>query len=194
MSDWCIHLANIFYLGSFVNRDMMVLRILTCVGLSFGVIFFTTCETPMYGPTAWHVVFLLINFYQIYRLVLSRRETNLTPKKEVMAHAALEDFSREDLVNLLARDMNGTVDRRLDPEKSTEVELEESELILKNIVIERLSRSELINLIARRMWSSVKRRFKRRERNDEIENPILRARVDMLDDFESVKVPVAKPE
>ena len=41
----------------------MCSRVVDCCS---GIVFFTTCQKdPMYGPTFWHVVFLLINFYQI---------------------------------------------------------------------------------------------------------------------------------
>ena len=73
MFDPCIHIANLFYLASFVGKDMLRLRILTCCGLLFGIVFFTNChETPMYSTTFWHCVFLAINLYRIFCLLQER--------------------------------------------------------------------------------------------------------------------------
>ena len=182
MGEYCIHVANIFYLVSFVNRDMMWLRILTCLGLSFGVVFFTTCPTPMYGPTVWHVVFLVINAYQIYRLIIERRETNLDPNQELIGEVALEGMEREDLVCLLAQELGGSLDKRKTPEESAQATLEESELVLKQLVLDRLSRKELVNLLTRRMWKPLKRRFKRKKRLHEIRDPDLQEKAELIDD------------
>src|SRR4051812_6482895 len=70
--DLCIRLANVVYLLSFLVRDMLHLRVLTCVGLMLGIVFFTCQPMPLYGPSIWHVVFLVINAVQIRRLVLER--------------------------------------------------------------------------------------------------------------------------
>ena len=66
--ELCIHLANAFYLVSFLGRDILWLRALTCCGLALGIVFFTCQQTPMYGPTMWHVIFLFINGFMIWRL------------------------------------------------------------------------------------------------------------------------------
>ena len=180
MENYCIHVANIFYLVSFLNRDMLWLRILTCAGLAFGVVFFTTCPTPMYGPTVWHIVFLFINFYQIYRLILARRETDLSHTKEVVGEVVLEGMNRDELLSLLALEMSGKVDPSVDPQKVKDVELSENEEVLKDLVLDRLSRKELVNLLTRRMWKPFKRRFKRRRKRNEISDPVLEEQAEEL--------------
>ena len=73
MTDYCIHIANLFYLASFAARDILWLRFLTCFGLVFGIVFFNTCHSdPMYGPMFWHFVFLGINAYRIVALMRDR--------------------------------------------------------------------------------------------------------------------------
>ena len=107
----CIHLANVFYLASFLVRDMLWLRALTCVGLMLGVVFFSCQKTPMYGPTAWHLVFLAINGVQILRLVTDRRRMTLSEEQARFAEAAFRDLSREELLTLLTR-VTSARDRR----------------------------------------------------------------------------------
>ena len=75
MVELCIHAANLLYLASFLGRDVLTLRALTCAGLALGLIFFTCRPEPLYGPAFWHVAFLVINAIQIARIVRERRES-----------------------------------------------------------------------------------------------------------------------
>jgi hypothetical protein len=135
---------------------MLWLRILTCCGLIFGIVFFTCQPMPLYGPVFWHAVFLLINLYQIRRLVLDRRQLMLSREQEELSREMFENLSREELVTLLTRSM--LADRRgLHISEAQTVELSEEERVLRAIAFDRLSRGELMNLLTRRMWASMPR-------------------------------------
>ena len=164
MSDACIHAANVLYLVSFLCRDMLWLRVMTCFGLVLGVIFFTTCSTPLYGPAGWHVVFLGINFYQIYRLIQVRRQMRLPTDRLVASESAVEDLSRDELVDLLTHELFGKVETNDDLRQAAHRKLDADEEVLKRMVLSNLSRSELTNLLARRMWKPIQRRFRRRRK------------------------------
>jgi hypothetical protein len=105
--EFCIHIANVVYLISFLARDILWLRLLTCVALLLGLVFFTCQPAPMYGPTVWHVAFLAINGVQISRLLLERRQLMLqlmlTKEQERLGQAGFADLTREQLLNLLTR-------------------------------------------------------------------------------------------
>lgn len=175
MGLWFLHAANILYLVSYLSRDMLKLRIATCVGMACCMVYYVTYQPPLMGPFAWHIVFLLINCYQIYQLILERRETDLSPAMAKVAEVALEDMDREQLVTLLARDMasrHSGADLR---NRSGRRKISKDEKILRQLVLDRLSRAELINLVTRRTWGQVKRRFKRKSRQrqlDLIRNPV----------------------
>src|SRR6516165_5469491 len=83
----CIHVANLVYLISFLARDILWLRVLTCVALLLGIVFFTCQPAPMYGPLVWHVAFLAINGVQISRLLVERRQLTLTKEQERLGQA-----------------------------------------------------------------------------------------------------------
>ena len=71
-----------------------------CIGLLLGVVF--NCQaTPMYGPTAWHLVFLAINAGQIHQLVIERRRLTLGLAKSRFAEETFGDRSRDELLTLL---------------------------------------------------------------------------------------------
>lgn len=86
-ADVCIHIANMIYLGSYLVRDILWLRILTVVGLTFAVSFFCVRLEPTSAPVFWHVVFVAVNLYQIFRLVQTRRE-----KAAAEAHRSMAKY------------------------------------------------------------------------------------------------------
>ena len=157
MVELCIHVANIFYLASFLVRDIFWLRILTCVGLVLGVIFFTCQSTPMYGPTVWHVVFLGINALQIWRLIIERRKRMLTAEQQRIAEAAFHDLSRDQLLTLLTRAMCDNPQRVRDLRRVTQKPLNDDERLVRDMAFSHLSRKDLLNLLTRRLWRFLQR-------------------------------------
>lgn len=155
VADWCIHAANVIYLVSFLTRDMMWLRLLTCCGLGFGIVFFTCQPAPMYGPTAWHVVFLLINAVQIRRLVYERRRVSLSEDRARVAQAAFKDLSRDEMLNLLTRAMCAQAEKLPDLRRAAREPLSEDEQVVRDIAFRGLSNKELLNLLTRRLWNSL---------------------------------------
>jgi hypothetical protein len=160
----CIHLANLVYLLSYLDRDMLHLRVLTCVGLILGIVFFTCQPMPLYGPTAWHVVFLVINGVQIRRLVLERRRLMLTEEQERLGEATFHDRSREELLTLLTRVMYEQPGTLRDIDLLCKPPLNKDEAVLRDLAFSRLSRRELLNLLTRRLWNSMTRRNRQRRR------------------------------
>jgi len=153
----CIHLANVLYLISFLGRDMLWLRILTCAGLVMGLIFFACQPSPLYGCIIWHMVFLIINSYQIWRLIVERRALMLTKKQERIGEATFHDLSREELLTLLTRAMCEPAERVSDIHQACQTALTKEEQVLRDIAFSRLSRNELLNLLTRRMWNAIAR-------------------------------------
>jgi len=153
----CIHVANVFYLVSFLGRDMLWLRALTCVGLLLGVVFFSCQKTPMYGPTVWHVVFLVINVIQIRGLLLERRQLRLTEEQERLGEAAFHNLSREELLTLLTHVMTEKVTGPRDVHRVCHQQLSQDERVLRDLAFSHLTRKELLNLVTRRLWKSLTR-------------------------------------
>lgn len=164
MVELCIHVANLFYLVSFLARDMMVLRVLTCIGMALGLVFFGCQKTPMYGPAAWHAVFLAINAVQIRRLVLDRRRMRLSREQARLGEAAFRDLSREELLNLLARATTRDAEEMGDVRRASRQPLSHDERVMRDLAFGGLTRQELMNLATRRFWDFLRRRFPGRRR------------------------------
>jgi hypothetical protein len=161
LAELCIHIANVFYLASFLLRDMLWLRILTCFGMVLGIVFFTCQPMPLYGPTIWHLVFLAINAFQIRRLVLDRRQLRLTEEQERFGAAAFEGLSREELLTLLTRVTCREPQELHHIPQLCQQPLAADERVLRDVAFSRLSRSELLNLLTRRFWNSLRIRRRR---------------------------------
>jgi hypothetical protein len=173
--ELCIHVANILYLASFLGRDMLWLRILTCGGLVLGIVFFSCQPAPMYGPSAWHILFLLINAVQIRRLIVERRRLMLTDKQERIGEATFHDLSRDELLNLLTHVMAQGAEALKSPDEiqqTSQQPLSRQEAVLRDIAFNHLSRADILNLLTRRMWNAIVRlKPARRSRAGRIARP-----------------------
>ncbi|WP_171189838.1 hypothetical protein [Alienimonas chondri] len=151
-ADLCIHAANICYLASYLTRDMLWLRILTCVGMVLSIVFFTCGSAVLLGPTGWLATFLVINVVQILRLLRYRERVQLNAEEAALSEQAFEHLNREELADLLTRSVRvGT--RQLqpaDPTELTEGALSEDEIVLRDMAFANLSRGDLLNLVTRR--------------------------------------------
>jgi hypothetical protein len=156
--ELCIHVANLFYLASFLGRDMLMLRALTCVGLLLGVVFFSCQKTPMYGPTAWHLVFLAINGVQIHRLLMDRQRMRLSREQARVGEANFRALSREELLTLLTCASTRGAGRLDDVQAASHQPLDSDERVLRDLAFSHLTRDEIFNLVTRRFWRFLKRR------------------------------------
>jgi hypothetical protein len=153
--ELCIHVANVFYLASFLGRDMLWLRVLTCAGLVLGIVFFSCQKIPMYGPTAWHIAFLGINGVQIARLVSERRQLRLTDEQARFGEARYGDLTRDELLALLTR-VTSVGESGIPV--SGEIPLGRDETVLRDLAFRHLTRHEIVNLLTRRAWHAFRQR------------------------------------
>ncbi|QDT16424.1 hypothetical protein [Alienimonas californiensis] len=151
-ADLCLHAANFCYLASYLTRDMLWLRILTCVGMSLQIVFFTCGSVPMFGPTAWMAAFVGINLIQIARLLRYRERIQLNAEEAALSAEAFEHLTREELADLLTRSVRiGTRQTvEFNPHELTEGELTEDEIVLRDMAFGGLTRGDLLNLVTRR--------------------------------------------
>jgi hypothetical protein len=97
--DWIIHVANILFLLSYSVRDILALRVLTVVA-SLGLVpyyFANNLTTPIY----WNVLFVSINLFQIYLLLLERRPVRLRDEEQQLYNMAFRSLSPRDFVRLI---------------------------------------------------------------------------------------------
>lgn len=159
MVEHCIHIANLFYLASYLCRDILWLRVITCCGLLFGIAFFCGQNSDsMLAPATWMSVFLVVNLGQIAWTVVERYRNRLTLRQEWVSDLMLTHLTRDELLSLLTKSMCGN---RTDPELLRDVhqlELDADERIVRDLAFSKLSNRELGHLLTRRFWRSFRRR------------------------------------
>jgi hypothetical protein len=151
-TDLCIHVANVLYLASYLCRDILWLRVLTCAGLGFGIAFFCAQTEAMFTPAAWMGVFLMVNLIQIGLILRERQAMRLLPDQREAGRVLMQRLTREDMLNVLTKSLCEG-DRSLallDP--SAERELHPEQKLVRDLAFNRLSDQELMNLIIRRFW------------------------------------------
>lgn len=106
--NYLIHVANVLYLVSYLVRDILWLRVLTIVAATTLLPYFYA--NGLYPPIAWNALFLAINIYQVYRLLLERRPVQLDENDERLYHLAFRALKPREFVKLLAAGERRTAD------------------------------------------------------------------------------------
>ncbi len=97
--DVFIHAANILYVLSYSVRDMLWLRVLTVVAGATLMPYYYLQE--LWPPVIWGVVFIVINGWQIRRLLLERRPVEMTERERDLYQKAFRAFRPRDFLKLV---------------------------------------------------------------------------------------------
>ena len=81
--DMLINVANTLYVIAYFTSNMLRLRVLTLVATACLAIYFGTRPEPLWTVVGWNVFFLLLNLWQVSRLLL------MAPRRGV-ADAAIQ--------------------------------------------------------------------------------------------------------
>jgi hypothetical protein len=99
--DFFVHTANVLYLASYSVRDILWLRLLTVVAGATLMPFYYLQPEPLMVPIYWNCLFLAVNGYQIYRLLLERRPVQLTEPEQRLYKMAFRTLTPREFVKLL---------------------------------------------------------------------------------------------
>ncbi len=99
--DVLIHVANVLFLLSYSVRDILWLRLLTVVAIISLLPYYASND--LYPPIYWNTVFIGINFYQLYRLLLERRPVQLSVEQQRLYRLGFDRLSPRDFLRLLER-------------------------------------------------------------------------------------------
>jgi hypothetical protein len=97
--DVLIHAANVLFLLSYSVRDILLLRVLTVVAIVSLLPYYAANE--LYPPIWWNSVFIAINLYQVYRLLLERRPVTLSLEEQRLYRLGFHRLSPRDFLRLL---------------------------------------------------------------------------------------------
>jgi hypothetical protein len=95
-----ITVANVLYLLSYSIHDILWLRVLTVVAISFLIPYYYLQAAPLWTPIIWNFVFIAINAYWIVRLILERRPVHLTADEQRLREIAFPSLTPREARNL----------------------------------------------------------------------------------------------
>jgi hypothetical protein len=101
MSPYWIHAANLLYLASYLVRDILALRVLTVVAGLTLLPFYILRPDPIWVAVAWNALFLVINVFQIYRLLMERRPVRFTHTELALYRRAFRHMPERLFLRLL---------------------------------------------------------------------------------------------
>lgn len=99
--DYLIHVANVLFLLSYLVRDILWLRLLTIVAIGSLLPYYA--GNDLYPPIYWNTVFIAINVYQVYRLLLERRPVRLTIEQQRLYRLGFDRLTPRDFLRLVER-------------------------------------------------------------------------------------------
>jgi hypothetical protein len=102
VADSLIHIANVLYVASYSVRDILWLRLLTIVAIIALLPYYYTRPTPLLEAIAWNMLFLAINGWQLYRLLLERRPVRLNLEQQRLYELAFSSLSPREFAKLTA--------------------------------------------------------------------------------------------
>ena len=85
LNNWPGHLSYVLIAISYWLTDMFWLRLVAVLGLSLEILYFWLSGGDLRTGIGWDLIFILINLYQIYRLVKDRLSLRLPePDRELL--------------------------------------------------------------------------------------------------------------
>ena len=97
-----VHLANLLYLLAYLVKDILWLRVVTCLGgLTLLASFFALPQRP-WVAIGWNLVFFTINVVQIQILVRERRPVRLRADEQRLYQLAFRSLRPREFLRLLA--------------------------------------------------------------------------------------------
>src|ERR1700756_1171105 len=97
---YLLHAANVLYLLSYLVKDILWLRLLTVVA---GLLLLTWAllqPQPLWGSVAWNSLFLAINLYQSWLLIMERRPVRLTERESRLYQLVFRSLTPREFVKL----------------------------------------------------------------------------------------------
>ena len=99
--NYFIHAANFLLLMAYSVRDILWLRLCALASSLIAIPYFILQPTPLWVPIIWSVLFVAINVFQSWRLLLERRPVKLTPEEEYVRGLVFENLPPRKVLQVL---------------------------------------------------------------------------------------------
>ena len=112
---YLIDLSSLLTVISFSVRNILFLRTLAVGAQLCAIPYFLLQSTPLWAPIGWTSLFILINLYQIWLLLLERRPIVFTADEQKLYNLAFQSLTPREFIQLLklGQWQSGTVGERI---------------------------------------------------------------------------------
>ena len=96
------HLANLIFVGAYLVKDILWLRLLAIVGSLTVIPYYLLRTEPLWAPTMWSCVFISIHATRVWGIVKERRPVAFTADEQFLYDKAFRALSPQQFKRLLA--------------------------------------------------------------------------------------------
>jgi len=100
-SDVPGHVSYVLIALSYWMTNVFWLRIIAVIGLVFEIFYFRMSSGDMHTGIGWDAIFIIINLYQIFRLVYDERRLRYMKELHLLSQGAFASLTREQLAQLV---------------------------------------------------------------------------------------------
>jgi CRP-like cAMP-binding protein len=101
LNHWPGHLAYLLIAVSYWLTDIFWLRVVAVLGLSLEIVYFAASGGDLRAGIGWDIIFILINAYQLFRLVQARRSLRLPEHDRDLLRSVLKGLDDAQIARLL---------------------------------------------------------------------------------------------
>jgi len=108
MGGWAVswsdvpgHVSYVLIALSYWMTNVFWLRIIAVIGLVFEIFYFRMSSGDMHTGIGWDAIFIIINLYQVFRLVYDERRLRYMKELHLLSQGAFASLSREQLAQLV---------------------------------------------------------------------------------------------
>jgi hypothetical protein len=95
------HFSYLIFAISYYFTSMFWLRLMAVLGLFLEIIYFAFTSDLLYAGIAWNVIFILINFYHLYRLIVDSIHMRLPAAETALLQQVFHGLDNIQIARLL---------------------------------------------------------------------------------------------
>ena len=100
-SDVPGHVSYVLIALSYWMTNVFWLRVIAVIGLIFEILYFRMSSGDMHTGIGWDAIFIVINLYQIFRLVFDEGRLRYMKELHLLSQGAFASLTREQLAQLV---------------------------------------------------------------------------------------------
>ena len=108
MGEWGVswsdvpgHVSYVLIALSYWMTNVFWLRVIAVIGLIFEILYFRMSSGDMHTGIGWDAIFIVINLYQIFRLVFDEGRLRYMKELHLLSQGAFASLTREQLAQLV---------------------------------------------------------------------------------------------